>query len=192
MEAVKNQGVINLPDYHAVWYTSERHSKKSKRIVDICQFVGDVYGQNDQYEVMYMDGYGNVLDCFRTFEYSEAIYAYSRMVRSNAPDSWKSLIEALESAKEIARAVDCDDGGTCNFDAPSLHIPEGMSYEQVAACCAAAYVHCFKWRCCGETMAVLSSCSGIGQGNRRTEGSEQACKFLNQRGYSCGMYYQMD
>ena len=192
MEVVKNQGAINLPDYHAVWYTSERHSKKSKRILDICRFVGNVYGQNDQYEVAFLDGYGRELDCFRTFEYAEAVDAYARMVRAYCPESWKALIVALKAAKSVAKAAACDDGGTCNFDSPALHIPEEMSYEQVAACCAAADVHCFKWRWCGETMAVLPSCSGNGQGNRRTEGAEQACKFLNEHGYNCGMYYQMD
>ena len=186
--------VVNYDEYHAQWYVnSSRKGKKNKRIVDMCKFLVDsCFGKAGEYEVVYMTGEGETLDEYHTFDWNEACGAYARMVRTYCPQSWKNLIEALKAAKTIAKAVDCDDGGTCNFDAPALHLPEGMSYEQVAACCAAADVHCFKWRVFKETMVVLSSCSGDGQGNKRTEGAEKACRFLLSKGYECGVYYQMD
>jgi hypothetical protein len=188
--------VVNYPDYHVEWYVNgSKKGKKNKRIIDMCLFpVNSCLGKAGEYEVMYMTGECETLDEYHTFDWGEACGAYARMVRTYCPQSWKNLIESLKAAKTIAKAATCDDGGTCNFDSPALSIPEGMKYEHVKACCAAAGVRCFDWKPLGTgpKLAVLSSCAGNGQGNRRTKGAEAACKFLNERGYNCGMYYQMD
>lgn len=194
--AVKHEDlVINYDEYHVEWYVNgSKKGKKNKRIIDMCLFpVDSCFGKAGEYEVMYMTGECETLDECHTFDWNEACGAYARMVRTYCPQSWKNLIEALKAAKTIAQAATGDDGGTCNFDSPALHIPEGMTYQQVVACCKAAGVSCFDWKPFkkGEKLAVIG-CTGIGQGSRRTKGAEAACKFLNERGYTCGMYYQMD
>lgn len=187
--------VINYDEYHAEWYVNgSKKGKKNKRVVDMCMFpVDSCYGKEGEYEVVFMSGEGETLDEYHTFDWNAARDAYARMVRTNCPESWKALIADLKDAKLIAQAATGDDGGTCNFDSPALHIPEGMTYQQVVACCKAADVSCFDWKPFkkGEKLAVIG-CTGIGQGSRRTKGAEAACKFLNERGYTCGMYYQMD
>lgn len=188
-------GVIALEDYHVEWYVSSRHTKKNKRIVDACQFVGDSWaGKDGWYEVVYMDGEGNVLDECRTKDYREMQHAFSLMFDDNCPKDWFLLTIWLGKAKRVALSVKGDDGGTCNFDAPALSIPNGMNCQQVKACCTSAGVSCFEWKPFKNSpkMIVLCGCSGPGQASLRTAGAEAACAFLRQRGYDCGMYYQMD
>lgn len=187
---------VAMPDFHVEFYQpGYKSGKKHKIVIDVCRFVQSPWaGKDDEYEVMTMFGDGVEIESFRTMSCYEAEQRYARMVAEHCPESWKNLIADLKSAKAIAQAADGNDGGTCNFDSPALSIPEGMKYEHVKACCAAAGVRCFDWKPLGTgpKLAVLSSCAGNGQGNRRTKGAEAACKFLNERGYNCGMYYQMD
>lgn len=187
--------VLNYDEYHVQWYANgSRKGKKDKRVIDMCLFPVDSYlGKAGEYEVMYLSGEGETLDEYHTFDWNEACDAYARMVRAYCPQSWKNLIEALNLAKAVAESVCCHDGGACNFDSPALHIPEGMTYQQVLACCNAANVTCYGWKPSkkSEKLAVIG-CVGVGQAGRRTEGAEAACKFLNDYGYTCGMYYEMD
>ena len=194
--AVKHEDlVINYDEYHVEWYVNgSKKGKKNKRIIDMCLFpVDSCYGKAGEYEVVFMTGEGETLGEYHTYDRIDAHSAYARMVRTNCPESWKNLIADLKAAKLIAQAATGDDGGTCNFDSPALHAPEGMTYEQVRACCKAAGVSCYDWKPFkkGEKLAVIG-CAGIGQANRRTAGAEAACAFLQSKGYNCGMYYQMD
>ena len=188
--------VINYDEYHVEWYVNgSKKGKKNKRIIDMCLFpVDSCFGKEGEYEVVFMTGEGETLDEYHTYGWNDACIAYGRMVRTNCPESWKALIADLKAAKEIAQAADGNDGGTCNFDSPALSIPEGMKYEHVKACCVAAGVRCFDWKPFKdhEKMVVLSGCASIGQANRRTKGAETACKYLESKGWKCGMYYQMD
>lgn len=192
---MENRTVVNVPEFHVEFYPTGKRGKKNKIVIDACRFVQCPWaGKDDEYEVMTMFGDGVEIESFRTMSYYEAEQHYARMVAEHCPESWKGLIEALKAAKAIAQAADGNDGGTCNFDSPALSIPEGMKYEHVKACCSAAGVRCFDWKPFKdhEKMAVLSSCAGNGQANRRTKGAEKACKFLQTNGYKCGMYYKMD
>ena len=188
--------IDHMEEYHVEWYVKSRHTKKNKRIVDVCRFIGDSWaGKDDEFEVMFMDGEGTEIERFRTYDWAEMKKAYVRMVTENCPESWHKLIADLAEAKAIAQSVGGSDGGTCNFDSPALHVPEGMTYQQVAAaCCIAAGVNCFEWKPFknSEKLVVLCSCAGNGQGERRTRGAESAQRFLQERGWNCGMYYQMD
>ena len=187
--------VVNYPDYHVEWYVhGNRRGRKHKRIIDACRYINASIGPVGTYEVMYLNGLGEELDSYQTKDWEQMQEAYARMVRAYCPDSWKALIAELKAAKAIAQAADGNDGGTCNFDSPALSIPEGMKYEHVKACCVAAGVRCFDWKPFKdhEKMVVLSGCAGVGQANRRTKGAEAACKYLESKGWKCGMYYQMD
>lgn len=187
--------VVNYEEYHVEWYINgSKRGKKNKRVVDVCLFpVNSCYGKAGEYEVVFMTGEGKTLDEYHTYDLGEAVKAYVRMVRTNCPESWKALIDDLKAAKLIAEAAMCDDGGSCNFDSPVLRAPEGMTYQQVQACCKVAGVSCYDWKPFkkGEKLAVIG-CTGIGQANRRTEGAEAACAFLQSKGYKCGMHYQLD
>lgn len=191
---MENRTVVTVPEFHVEFYPTGKRGKKNKIVIDACRFVQCPWaGKDDEYELMVMHGDGTEIESIRTMDYSEVERSYARMVSAHCPDSWKNLIADLKSAKAIAQAADGNDGGTCNFDSPALSVPEGMKFDQVKACCAAAGVHCFSWKPLGTgpKLAVIG-CHGVGQGNRRTEGAEAACKFLQSRGYDCGMYYQMD
>ena len=185
--------VVNYPDYHVEWYVGSKRGKKNKRVIDACRYINAAIGPVETYEVMYLNGLGEELDSYQTKDWEQMREAYARMVRAYCPESWKALIADLKAAKLVAEAVTGNDGGTCNFDSPALHIPEGMTYQQVYACCKAAGVSCFDWKPFkkGEKLAVIG-CTGIGQANRRTAGAEAACKYLESKGWQCGMYYQMD
>ena len=106
-------------------------------------------------------------------------------------DVMKTL--ALKSALLIAKIEadklkDTDDGGTCNFDTPTLKLPSefsnwmldvafqhtGLSYERVSK----------------ETIHILGAVEG--QGFRRTAMAEAFRNKLCELGYVSYMYYQMD
>ena len=81
-----------------------------------------------------------------------------------------------------------DDGGTSNFDAPTIHL-RGWSRKNVEAAAAAAGGSCSFWNLCGSYIFPVP---GTGQGNTRTAAAEAAGDYLKELGYDTGMYYQMD
>ena len=102
-------------------------------------------------------------------------------------------ILALKSALLIAKIEadklkDTDDGGTCNFDIPTLKLPSewtnwmldvafqhtGLSYERVSK----------------ETIHIIGAVEG--QGFRRTAMAEAFSEALTKQGYVSYVYYQMD
>ena len=99
------------------------------------------------------------------------------------------LKNALLIAKiEADKLKDIDDGGTCNFDTPTLKLPSewtntmlevafmrtGLSYARISK----------------ETIHILGAVSG--QGNRRTAMAEAFRDTLCELGYVSHVYYQMD
>ena len=99
------------------------------------------------------------------------------------------LKSALLIAKiEAEKFKDTDDGGTCNFDTPTLKLPSewtnwmldvafqrtGLSYERVSK----------------ETIFIHGAVEG--QGFRRTTMAEAFRDSLVASGYVSYVYYQMD
>lgn len=99
------------------------------------------------------------------------------------------LKTALLVAKiEADKLKDTEDGGTCNFDTPTLKLPSewknnwldvafmrtGMQYERVSK----------------ETIHILGAVEG--QGFRRTAMAEAFRDSLTASGYVSHVYYQMD
>ena len=99
------------------------------------------------------------------------------------------LKSALLIAKiEAEKLKDTDDGGTCNFDTPTLKLPSewtnwmldvafqrtGLSYDRVSK----------------ETIHILGAVEG--QGFRRTAMAEAFSEALTKQGYVSYVYYQMD
>lgn len=98
------------------------------------------------------------------------------------------LKAALEQTAHIEQ--DEDDGGTCNFDSPSLRLPRwnGKLIEQAAK---EAGSSAFKWDLYGNIRWVFNPCSS-GQGNRRSRRAEAITKVLRAMGYDAIDYCQAD
>ena len=168
--------------------------KKKRTVIDACRYTHKQDCDNEVYEVATILGDGTEIEIYRTDNWLDMQDAYARMVRAYCPDEWKPLVSDLKKAKAIAEAVTGDDGGTCNMDSPAMEPPKGLTYDQFAGICKAAGINSYSWKPWAKApkQAVLCGAVGIGQGYRRTKGAEAACAYLRERGYECGMYYQMD
>lgn len=125
-------------------------------------------------------------------EYSTA----KRLARSSFNDlsgKYLKLAKDLKAAYEYGKAhMGTDDGGTCNFDSPTLYLPR-WNKEQVKAAVKAAGLNSFEWKPFGRQRAFLVvSVPCAGQGYTRTNAAEAMSKRLGELGYDSGMYYQMD
>ena len=89
-----------------------------------------------------------------------------------------------------AAAAGMIDGGTCNFDSPTLYL-KGWSQKKVEQAARAAGLGCFVWNLWGTKYFVFSV-NVSAQGDPRTTAAEAMSNYLKQKGYSAGMYYQMD
>ena len=125
-------------------------------------------------------------------EYSTA----KRLARSSFNDlsgKYLKLAKDLKAAYEYGKAhMGTDDGGTCNFDSPTLYLPR-WNKEQVKAAVKAAGLNSFEWKPFGRQRAFLVvSVPCAGQGYTRTNAAEAMSKRLGELGYDSGMYYQTD
>lgn len=108
-------------------------------------------------------------------------------------EKMNKLIDALNAAKIAAFSVRNleDDGGTCNFDSPSITLPRWREAD-VNACAEAAGLSCFAWNSYGGKRWVFSVPGPCGQGNCRTTMAEAMTEALKAAGYDAFTYYQMD
>lgn len=108
------------------------------------------------------------------------------------PSKYVKLARDLAYAHEtaLAETANEDDGGTCNFDAPTLRLPRwNKAHVQTAA--QMAGVGCFQWTGWSKPEWVI--CPRVpAQANRRTKCAERMHELLLELGYDSGMYYQMD
>lgn len=126
----------------------------------------------------------------KTKEYSAA----KRALRTEQALSGKyaKLAKDLKAAHEYGLAhMGADDGGTCNFDSPTLCLPR-WNKEKVEAAVKEAGLRCFEWRPFGGTKFWVISVPGTGQGYTRTNAAEAMKEYLGNAGYHAGMYYQAD
>lgn len=103
------------------------------------------------------------------------------------------LEKALRKAKEAALLVCADDGGTCNFDAPTLNWKQ-MGYCKKKAIEVIESVGLRCWEPCDKYWKGVFIIGGAtyGQGNIRTEMAEAFSSSLQKSGISSGVYYQID
>lgn len=97
------------------------------------------------------------------------------------------LITAVEAGKIADHG---EDGGTCNFDSPSLLLPRWQE-KKVKQAAKEAGIGCFKWELYGGARYVFTTPTGA-QGNRNCRVSEAMCKALETLGYSVLQYCSMD
>lgn len=104
---------------------------------------------------------------------------------------YQKLAEDLKAALEYGlEHAGEDDGGTCNFDSPTLYLPRWKK-QMVQTAAKAVGLGCSIWKAFSKSVYVFSV-PGVGQGYTRTYAAEAMSKFLGELGYDSGMYYQMD
>lgn len=84
-----------------------------------------------------------------------------------------------------------EDGGTCNFDAPTLDLPR-WSAEKIKQAVKEAGGSAWKWTWGNHVMGWVVSPRSSGQANRRSRRAEAISTAMKARGYDAGMYYAMD
>ena len=83
------------------------------------------------------------------------------------------------------------DGGTCNFDSPTLLLPR-WKRELVEQAVREAGTRCFKSSSGWWNGAFVISPRTHSQGYPRTKNAEEVYKILKAAGYDASVYYQMD
>lgn len=98
------------------------------------------------------------------------------------------LIEAFARAKE--KAMQIDDGGTCNSDCCILYLSR-YNEEKTIEAIREAGIDGFKTSYCRKVCFMLSV-PVEAQGDRRTKQAEEIYKVMIDKGYNASVYYQMD
>ena len=107
----------------------------------------------------------------------------------------QTLVEAFKRAAAAAVAADpgeAMDGGTCNFDTPTIRVP-GVSEATVRKSAEDAGITATAFRWLGGRKHFWVNVPMHGQGNRRTTMMEAALKVLREYPELNAVgYYQMD
>lgn len=173
----------------------DEYTDESDVLLQLCQNIVSI--ENEGHLVsgvtrIMSDGTRPLVSFRKSKEYSTA----KRLARSSFNDlsgKYLKLANDLKAAYEYGKAhMGTDDGGTCNFDSPTLYLPR-WNKEQVKAAVKAAGLNSFEWKPFGRQRTFLVvSVPCAGQGYTRTNAAEAMSKRLGELGYDSGMYYQMD
>lgn len=128
----------------------------------------------------------------RVYERLYAHYIANATEQAPAPLTGKyaKLRDDLRAVYQIgiAAAEKVDDGGTCNLDAPALHLPR-WNRNKIEQACAEAGCGCFRWDFVGSYVI----CFRIpGQARKREVAAEAMTQALAGIGYDAITYCQMD
>ena len=99
------------------------------------------------------------------------------------------LIRALRRATVASvQHMRDDDGGTCNFDSPTLdYEAAGLTKNDAQRVIKSLGFASYDWE---GSLVIVGYFPG--QGNRRTNMAQAFCESMRKDGYASGMYYQMD
>ena len=146
-----------------------------------------------RYETMLLDQNGEEIVSAITNEEEGALatFRFFKLAHSGVElkGRYKKLAEDLKAA--FAYGLEhqgTDDGGTCNFDAPTICL-RGWTRKMVEAAAVAAGGSCSFWSSFGS---YISPVPRTGQGNSRTAAAEATKDYLEAHGYDAGIYYQID
>lgn len=154
------------------------------------------------YECMVLRPDGIDIDCKYADNIEDAEKIYNAMIkRYTTPPveevekpltgKYKKLSDDLKIAYEMAKEFDQgEDGGTCNFDSPSLYLPRWIE-KKVKQAAKEAGTSAWKWDLYGKAHYVIHPPTH-GQANRRSRVSEAMCKILEDMGYDVFEYSAMD
>lgn len=104
---------------------------------------------------------------------------------------YAKLRDDLRKVYEIgkAAAAQVEDGGTCNFDAPSISLPRWQS-AKVKQACKEAGCGCFEWKSFGRRWVISFRIAG--QAYKRETAAEAMTKALADMGYDALTYCAID
>ena len=115
----------------------------------------------------------------------------SKPIEKPLTGKYAKLRDDLIKAIEAGKAADFgEDGGTCNFDAPSISLPRWQE-KKVRQAAKEAGISCFKWDLYGGARYVFTTPTNA-QGNRNCRVSEAMCKALSDMQYDVLEYSSMD
>lgn len=94
-------------------------------------------------------------------------------------------------AGKFAEQANPEDGGTCNFDSPTLILPRWRK-ALVKQAAEEAGTSCFEWKSFGISGEFVFTPHARGQGNARTRNARAVMNMLKTMGYDASMYYYID
>ena len=180
--------------YHYEGTIYVKGKKISNATIDACKW-------GSKYEIMvFRGGVEYAVSTVDTVEEAEQIYddyickyttPPTEPIEKPLTGKYKKLRDDLIIAVEAGKKADYgEDGGTCNFDSPSLLLPRWQE-KKVQQAAKEAGISCFKWELYGGARYVFSTPTRA-QGNRNCRVSEAMCKALETLGYSVTEYCSMD
>ena len=173
------------------------YTRNGRRVIlDTCELAANRY----ETMLMYPDGQeityrtaSTEADALRDFEVILAAYPADKKPEAPKPltSKYAKLRDDLRKVYEIgkAAAAQVEDGGTCNFDAPSISLPRWQS-AKVKQACEEAGCGCFEWKCFNRRWVI---CFHIpGQAYKRETAAEAMTKALAGMGYDALTYCAID
>lgn len=173
------------------------YTRNGRRVIlDTCELAANRY----ETMLMYPDGQeityrtaSTEADALRDFEVILAAYPADKKPEAPKPLTGKyaKLREDLRKVYEIgkAAAAQVEDGGTCNFDAPSISLPRWQS-AKVKQACKEAGCGCFEWKSFGRRWIISFRIAG--QAYKRETAAEAMTKALAGMGYDALTYCAID
>ena len=161
-------------------------------IIDACEL------DSGYIEVMTMYQGGKEIESIKVQDMDEAErafndmrYRYENQEEAELKGKYAKLRDDLIKAVEAGREADNgEDGGTCNFDSPSLLLPRWQE-KKVKQACKEAGITCFKWDLFGGARFVFSTPTSA-QANRNCRVSKAMCDVLSGCGYDVLEYCSSD
>lgn len=173
------------------------YTRNGRRVIlDTCELAANRY----ETMLMYPDGQEITYRTARTeadaiADFDELLTAYPADTKPAAPKpltgKYAKLRDDLRKVYEIgkAAAAQVEDGGTCNFDAPSISLPRWQS-AKVKQACKEAGCGCFEWKSFGRRWVIRFRIAG--QAYKRETAAEAMTKALAGMGYDALTYCAID
>lgn len=180
---------------NTIKHTEYTHNGR-RVILDACELASNHY----ETMLLYPNGHEITSRTARTeadaiADFDELLTAYPADTKPAAPKpltgKYAKLRDDLRKVYEIgkAAAAQVEDGGTCNFDAPSISLPRWQS-AKVKQACKEAGCGCFEWKSFGRRWVIRFRIAG--QAYKRETAAEAMTKALAGMGYDALTYCAMD
>ena len=179
---------------NTIKHTEYKHNGR-RVILDTCELAPG------KYETMLLYPNGHEIDCRTARTEADAIADFDKLLTAYPADTkpaapkpltgkYAKLRDDLIKAHAIAldAAAQVEDGGTCNFDAPSLLLPRWQS-AKVKQACEEAGGDYFRW---GYSKRYVICLRLPGQANKRETAAKSMTKALTAMGYDALTYCAID